>query len=113
MSSSSSFMVMVVEGLHFIRQKKALRAPACSLTQYESFQLEEGHQLLNTSVGDPDPHPDPDPYDSYVFGPPGSHSDPLVTSTDPAPDPCIIKKNSRKPFLSTFCMTFFLQYLEE
>jgi hypothetical protein len=63
MSSSSSFIVMVVEGLHFIRQKNALRAPACSLKQHEIFQLEEGHQLLKTCVGDPDPHPDP-----YVFG---------------------------------------------
>jgi hypothetical protein len=45
-----------------------------------------------TSVGDPDP---------YVFGPHGSARDPLVTSTDPAPeaapdpapDPSIIKQN--------------------
>jgi hypothetical protein len=39
---------MVVEGLHFIRQKNALRAPACSLQKQEIFQLEEGHQLLKT-----------------------------------------------------------------
>ncbi len=34
--------------------------------------------LVTVCVADPDP---------YVFGPPGSHPDPLVTSTDLASDP--------------------------
>ncbi len=42
---------------------------------------------LNDNIGDPYPHPDP-----YVFGLPDPFSDPLVTKTDPAPDPSIIKQ---------------------
>jgi hypothetical protein len=38
------------------------------------------------SVPDQDPHLDPDP---YVFGPPGSHPDPLVTITDLDPAPVL------------------------
>jgi hypothetical protein len=41
-------------------------------------------------VGDPDPHLDPDP---YVLGLPDPDPDPLVTRTDPALDPSIIKRN--------------------
>jgi hypothetical protein len=38
---------------------------------------------IDSSVGDPD---------SYVFGLQDPHPDPLVTSTDPAPDPSIFNQ---------------------
>ncbi len=40
----------------------------------------------------------PDPYNPYVGL---LHPDPLVTSTDPAPDPFVIKKIERKAFFYT------------
>jgi hypothetical protein len=42
--------------------------------------------MQKCSVADPEP---------YVFGPPGSAFG-LVTSTDPAPDPSIIKQKKKK-----------------
>jgi len=60
MSSSSSFSVMVVEGLHFIRQKKARRAPGCSLNQ-DGIAQRKWH-LIGGRVSDPHPfQADPDP----------------------------------------------------
>ncbi len=49
----------------------------------DNFKTQNNKSLLKNSVVDPDP---------YVFGLPDLHPDPLVTSTDPAPDPSIIKQ---------------------
>jgi hypothetical protein len=38
------------------------------------------------------------------------HPDPLVTSTDPAPDPSIIKQNSKKTLISTVLCDFFMTF---
>jgi hypothetical protein len=43
------------------------------------------------SVGDPDPHLDADPILMFMSLP-DPHPDPLVTSTDPAPNPSIINQ---------------------
>jgi hypothetical protein len=86
MSSSSSFIVMVVEGLHFIRQKNALRAPACSLQQNKIFQLEKGIRI-RMILGLTDPHPDS-----------------LVTSMDPAPNHQA--KIVKQTFISTVLYDF-------
>jgi hypothetical protein len=54
------------------------------------FLCNVGHFRIRMFLGLPEPHPDP-----------------LVTSTDPPPDPSIIKQNSKKN-LDFYCCNFFM-----
>ncbi len=61
---------------------------ACLRIIFDYQQWESGSsRILFSSVRDPDPHPDP-----YAFGPPDPHTDLLVKSPDPVPDPSINKQ---------------------